>query len=391
LLRSLHSVSTGVLRRAASTQALVLERVSPPSDAWKGKISVRSIDVEEPFTPYDLRIDIRSVGICGSDVHYYKHGSIGPFVVKEPMILGHEAAGVVTQVGAAVQDKFKVGDRVCMEPGVPDNNSVETRLGQYNVCRKLRFWATPPAPYATNLHNDPAWKAGHGCLRPSVVHPASFTYKIPNNVSYHEGAMVEPLAVGMHAATKAKVKPGDRAVVLGAGPIGMMMSVAALAAGCAKIIISDVSQEKLKIAEGLAPGKIIGVNIKSQNLQAAVMQVTDGWGADIIFECSGQAKAANEAPLLACPGGKAVFIGCPSSPLEISVGDMQVRELETHSTFRYAHVYPKAIALLESGSINLKPIITNVFPLTRAVEAFDFMCKPPPTTVKSVIVVSEDK
>lgn len=361
--------------RAASTRAVVLEKVK--------QIRIRDIDINEPFGPRDLRIAIKSVGICGSDVHYYQHGSIGPFILNQPMVLGHECAGVVTEVGSEV-DNFKVGDRVCMEPGVPDPNSVETRRGMYNVCRKLRFWATPP--YAPNLLADPAWAAGHGSLRPSVVHPSDFTYKLPDHVSFDEGAMVEPLAVGMQASTKAKIKPGDRAVVVGAGPIGMMTAIAALAGGCAKVIMADISAAKLKIAENLtSPGKIVGVNVTSADLRETVLKLTDNWGADVVFECSGNHKAAAAAPQLACPGGVLVFVGCPSHLVSLEVGHMQVRELRTESVFRYAHVYPKAIALLESGSINLKPMITNQFKFEDAVKAFDFMVNPPPETVKSVI------
>jgi D-xylulose reductase len=362
-------------REENKVRAVVLEKVK--------EITVREIEVNEPFGPRDVRIAIKSVGICGSDVHYYQHGSIGPFVVKQPMILGHEAAGVVIEVGAEVQH-LKVGDRVCMEPGVPDPNSLESRRGMYNVCRKLRFWATPP--YAPNLLADPAWAAGHGCLRSTVVHPADYTYKLPDNVSFDEGAMVEPLAVGIQAATKAKIKPGDIAVVMGAGPIGMMVTLAALAGGCAKVLLGDISEPKLKVGENLtAPGKIVGINVLTQNMREAVLEKTGGWGADIVFECTGNHKAAASCPELACPGGCVVFVGCPSHPVPIEMGHMQVRELRTEAIFRYAHVYPKAIALMESGAVNLKPIITNHFSFEQAVEAFDFMVKPPDTTVKSVI------
>src|ERR1019366_994475 len=134
------------------------------------------------------------------------HGAIGSFVVREPMVLGHEASGVVTAVGSAVT-QLKPGDRVCMEPGIPDPHSHASRIGRYNLDPAVRFWATPPV---------------HGCLRPTVVHPADFTFRLPDNVTFGEGAMVEPLAVGIHAATKARLKPGDVAVVLGAGPIGMV-------------------------------------------------------------------------------------------------------------------------------------------------------------------------
>src|SRR5258708_28668696 len=176
--------------------ALVLEKA--------GQISLREIELAAELGPRDVRVAIDTVGICGSDVHYYQHGAIGQFVVRAPMVLGHEAAGRVVGVGDEVEH-LKVGDRVCMEPGVPDPTSRASRLGIYNLDPAVRFWATPPV---------------HGCLTPSVVHPAAYTFKLPDNVSFAEGAMVEPLAVGMHAAVKAKIKPGDLAVVMGAGPIG---------------------------------------------------------------------------------------------------------------------------------------------------------------------------
>src|SRR5579859_1642335 len=209
--------------------ALVLERTK--------QLSLREIAVPETLGPGDVRIAIHTVGICGSDVHYYTHGGIGPFIVRQPMVLGHEASGTVTDVGSAVTT-LREGDRVCMEPGIPDPNSKATRLGLYNLDPAVRFWATPPV---------------HGCLTPSVVHPAAFTFKLPDNVSFAEGAMVEPLAVGMHAATKAQVKPGDLAVVLGAGPIGMVTALSALAGGCSRVVLADTQQPKLDLGATLGP------------------------------------------------------------------------------------------------------------------------------------------
>src|ERR687893_847927 len=222
-------------------KALVLEE--------KDRLSLRNIEVEETLGPRDVRIAPRTVGVCGSDVHYYTHGAIGPFVVKEPMILGHEAAGEVVEVGSAVTE-LRPGDRVCMEPGIPDPASRATRLGKYNLDPAVRFWATPPV---------------HGVLRPSVVQPADFAFKLPDHVSYAEGAMVEPLAVGVHAATKVQVQPGDLAIVIGAGPIGMVTILAALAAGCSRVIVSDVHEPKLELAGRLGP--VLPVNVRSQRLQ----------------------------------------------------------------------------------------------------------------------------
>lgn len=158
-------------------------------------------------------------------------GSAG-FVVNGPMVLGHEAAGVVVETGAGVSH-LKVGDRVCMEPGIPDANSRASRLGMYNIDPAVTFWATPPI---------------HGVLTPHVVHPANYTFKLPDNVSFAEGAMVEPFAVGLQAAHKAKIAPGDTGVVIGAGPIGIMVAIAAVAGGCARVIVADMMPDKLRIA-----------------------------------------------------------------------------------------------------------------------------------------------
>ena len=196
-----------------------------------------------------------------------------PFVVRAPMVLGHEASGTVVEVGPEVTT-LKVGDRVCMEPGIPDPHSKATRLGLYNLDPAVRFWATPPV---------------HGCLAPSIVHPAAFTFKLPDTVSFAAGAMVEPLAVGLHAATKAKIRPGDIAVVTGAGPIGMVTALSALAGGCSTVIMSDVQQPKLDLAASLGP--IVPVNVASENLTEVVKKVTGGWGADLVFEASGNAQS----------------------------------------------------------------------------------------------------
>jgi D-xylulose reductase len=205
----------------------------------------------------DIRIDLKRVGICGSDVHYYTHGEIGHFIVNEPMVLGHEGAGIISEVGSAVKE-FKVGDRVCMEPGIPDPQSRAARMGMYNLCDSLTqyhpnmskcqagFWATPPV---------------HGIMRGSVVHPADFSFHVPENVSLDEAAMAEPVAIGMHAATKAQIRPGATCVVQGAGTIGCVTAMSALAAGAGRVYISDVSAAKLAIAEAQGAGNIIPINI----------------------------------------------------------------------------------------------------------------------------------
>ena len=163
-----------------------------------------------------------------------------------------------------------------MEPGIPDPNSKATRMGMYNVDPAVRFWATPPI---------------HGILRPTCVHPEAFTFRLPDAVSFAEAAMVEPLAVGVHAATKARVKPGDIAVVMGAGPIGLVTALSALAAGCARVYVTDLAEKKLEIAESLSPA-ITGVNVARTTSSERIKADTDGWGCDIVFEATGSPRAA---------------------------------------------------------------------------------------------------
>jgi len=252
-----------------------------------------------------------------------------------------------------------------MEPGIPDPNSRATRMGLYNLDPAVRFWATPPV---------------HGVLRPSVVHPAAFTFKLPDTVSFGEGAMVEPLAVGMHAANKAQIKPGDVAVVMGAGPIGMVTALAALAGGCSQIILTDVQQPKLELAAKLGP--IRPVNVAEEDLLEVVNEVTDGWGVDIVFECSGNERAAAGVFTPLRPGGVAVYVGIPLKPVPINIAEAQVKEARIENVFRYAHVYPRALALMGSGKIDVSPLITDTFEFKDSVEAFDYSVDMPADSVK---------
>ncbi|OMH38265.1 NAD(P)-dependent alcohol dehydrogenase [Motiliproteus sp. MSK22-1] len=337
-------------------QALILEQTR--------NLAIRDITIDEPLGNQDVRIAIRNVGICGSDVHYFKHGRIGPFVVREPMVLGHEASGQVLEVGAEVQH-LKPGDRVCMEPGIPDLCSRASLEGHYNLDPSVRFWATPPV---------------HGCLRPQVVHPANFCFKLADSVSYSEGALVEPLATGMQAAEKARIRPGDTAVVIGAGTIGIMTALAALAGGCSRVVIADLVPEKLAIAGGY--NGIIPVNVAQQSLTEVISNLTDQWGAQIVFEASGNPKAYDELFKLLCPGGCVTLVGMPLQKVPLDIVSMQAKELRFESVFRYANQFPRALALMASGKLNLEPLISAVFPFKQGVDAFERAARAEPNDVK---------
>ncbi|WP_102109945.1 NAD(P)-dependent alcohol dehydrogenase [Oceaniglobus roseus] len=345
-------------------EALVLEE--------KNKLALRDIDLPDTLGAGDVRIAIDTVGVCGSDVHYYTHGKIGPFVVKEPMVLGHEAAGTVTEVGPEVTH-LKVGDRVCMEPGIPDMRSKASKLGVYNVDPAVRFWATPPV---------------HGCLTPSVVHPAAFTYRLPDNVSFAEGAMAEPFAIGMQAALRAKIKPGDIALVTGCGPIGIMVALAALAGGCAKVFIADLVDEKLGVAaqyDGIEP-----VNVTRENPAEVVREATGGWGADVVFECAGAAKSVQTALEAVAPAGCVVWVGMPVDPVPFDLVLAQSKEIRMETVFRYANIYDRAIALIASGKVDLKPLVSQTFAFKDSIAAFDRAVEARPTDVKIQIRLGQD-
>ncbi|MER9408029.1 NAD(P)-dependent alcohol dehydrogenase [Mesorhizobium caraganae] len=346
-------------------RALVLEK--------KGELSLREIALPLDVGPDDVKIAIHTVGVCGSDVHYYTHGAIGSYVVRAPMVLGHEASGTIVEVGANVET-FKVGDRVCMEPGVPNLSSRATRLGIYNVDPDVSFWATPPV---------------HGVLAPQAVHPAAFTYRLPDNVSFAEGAMVEPFAIGMQAASRARIVPGDVAVVVGCGPIGIMIALAALAGGCSKVLISDFSAPKLEIAAQYAG--IVPVNIGEQSLADAVAAATDNWGADIVFEASGSPKAFADLFDVVRPGGAVVLVGLPVEPVSLNVPAAISKEVRIETVFRYANIFDRALQLIASGKVDLKPLITGTYAFADSIEAFERAAQGNPQDVKLQILLTGEK
>jgi D-xylulose reductase len=332
-------------------------------------LSIDDVSLYEKMGDFDVRIKIKNVGICGSDIHYYLHGAIGDYVVKKPMVMGHEASGVVVATGKRVEH-LHVGDRVCMEPGIPDSHSRETSLGMYNLDPSVRFWATPPID---------------GCLCEEVVHPEAFTFKLPDSVSFAEGAMVEPLAIGLQAATKAAIRPGDIAIVLGCGTIGIVTALSALAGGCSKVFVADINSEKLKICNRYK--NLIPIDTKREDLAQIINTATDGWGANVVFEATGTDLLYRDIHQYACPGGCVVLVGIPAAGEGIfSITGLQAKELRMETVFRYAHKYPRAIDLIASGNIDVKPLVSAVYPFDKSIEAYEFASAKGSTAVKVQIV-----
>ncbi|ESY90455.1 NAD(P)-dependent alcohol dehydrogenase [Mesorhizobium sp. LNHC229A00] len=345
-------------------KALIVER--------QGELSLREIDLPLNLGPSDVKVAVHTVGICGSDVHYYTHGGIGSFRLNAPMVLGHEASGTVVEVGSQVEN-FVAGDRVCMEPGVPDLSSRASKLGRYNVDPSVVFWATPPI---------------HGVLTPLIVHPAAFTYKLPSSVSFAEGAMVEPFAIGLQAAARARIVPGDVAAVIGCGPIGIMTAIAALVGGCSRVYVSDFSSEKLAIAgkyQGIYP-----VNAADGPFQSFILSETEGWGADIVFEASGSQNAFDAIFDTVRPGGAVVLVGLPVQPVTFNTHAAICKEVRIETVMRYANVFDRALSLISTGKVDLKPLISDTYGFDDAVQAFERAASARASDVKIQIRVSEN-
>lgn len=334
----------------------------------KGKISIRNIEINEKLSSDDVRIKPVMVGICGSDIHYYLKGNIGEFIVKEPMVLGHEASGIITEVGSNVK-KLKIGDRVCMEPGVPDFKSSQAKEGMYNLDPKVKFWATPPV---------------HGCLRETVIHPANLTFKIPDHMSFKEGALVEPVAIGVYSAKKAKIEPGDIALVMGAGTIGIVTALAAEASGCSNVILADIKKEKLDFVKKHYNDRLITFDLSNGKLDGFIAGIAPD-GIDIIFEASGSKEAYTSSLHTLKPGGRLILIGMPSSPVPIDIVALQVKEISVDSIFRYVNIYQRTINLISSGKLKIHPLVTHTYSFNEAMAAFDYASSLPGEAVKIMI------
>ena len=334
----------------------------------KNRLSIDDVQLDEKLAVDDVRIQIKNVGICGSDVHYYLHGRIGDFVVQKPMILGHEASGVVLEVGRSVTH-LKAGDRVCMEPGIPSPGSAAIMAGFYNLDPDVKFWATPPV---------------HGCMRETVVHPGNFTFKLPDNVSLEEGALVEPVAIGVYSANTAGIQPGDTALVFGAGTMGIVTTIAALASGCSKVVLADVKKKKLEIVRKNFPGNIICVDSVKEALDEAVFSLAPE-GVDIVFEASGSPAVIASFIRYLRPSGRAVMIGMPPTPAPFDVVAAQAKEIRIMHIFRYRNMYPRTIKLIASGTLKVKSLITHFFDFKDALKAFEFVASMPEEAIKTMV------
>jgi L-iditol 2-dehydrogenase len=332
---------------------------------------IRIEEVDKPGIRADeVLIRVKAVGVCGSDVHYYKSGRIGPYVVESPLILGHECSGIIEEIGSQVRH-LAVGERVTIEPGVPCRHCRFCKAGRYNLCRDVVFMATPPV---------------NGAFTEYVAMAADFVYPLPEGMTCAEGALIEPLAVGMHAARRGGVWAGSRVAVLGSGTIGLMTVAAAKAHGATDIYVVDLAPNRLALAAEI--GATETINAADADTVEAILQLTDGEGVDIAFETAGVADTVQQAFEIVRRGGTMVWVGLPAQEtVPLKVTHAIDKELTIQTVFRYANVYPDAIRLVAGGRLNLKPLITHEFTLEQTGEALSFANERKDAAVKVMVIL----
>lgn len=316
----------------------------------------------------EVLVKIEAVGICGSDVHYYQHGKIGDFIVEGDLILGHESAGEVVAVGKNVKS-LKIGDKVALEPGKTCGKCEFCKSGLYNLCPDVEFFATPPY---------------HGVLTNYVAHPEDMCFKLPENVSTVEGALVDPLSVGLHATGQGGVKLGDTVVIFGVGCIGLCSLLSSKARGASTIIAVDVLGKRLEKAKELGATHVI--NAREVNVIEEIMKITDGKGAHVVLETAGNVITVQQTVDAVKRGGTIVMVGmAPQDIIEFNFARLMNKEAQIKTVFRYRNLYPVAINAIASGAIDIKRIVSHEFDFENTKEAFDFVISNPKDVIKAVI------
>ena len=325
------------------------------------------------FGPRDLRLDeaakpepglnqalvrVESVGVCGSDMHYYEEGRIGNTVITEPLILGHEYAGIVEEVGAEA-DPGLVGSRVAVEPGIPCGRCEWCRTGHYNVCRDMFFPGGPPC---------------QGALCEYVAVDAHYCFPVPDVMTAPQAATIEPVAVAVHTVELARLEPGDTAAILGLGPIGLLTAQVAKFSGARYIYGTDLLD--YRVDAGARCGADYAFSAATHDTVQTIMDETHGRGVDVALDTARSSETVDLACRVARPAGRCVFTGISgteSDPIPVSVA--RRKELTVQWCRRFCHDFPKAIALVASGKINLDLILTHSFPLEQAQEAFELVSR----------------
>lgn len=307
----------------------------------KQDVSIELRQIPAP-TQGEVLIRIQAAGVCGSDLHYYAEGKIGEIPVQTPFVLGHEIAGRIEKLGAGVQG-LSVGDLVAVEPGIPCGKCELCKSGHYNLCPEMRFLATPPYD---------------GAFSEYLVYPAEWVFRLPDGMNAVQGALIEPLAVGMHAAQLAEASVGQSAFIFGCGCIGLLTLLALRSRGISEIYMCDVIDKRIEKA--LELGATAVFNSKTSNVCEEVLRRTDGRGVDCVFEMTGNAAALMQTVDVACKGGVIVLVGLgPQSVMPFNFDKLIWNQVQIRPCFRYKNIYPKAIRAISGGVIDVESIISD--------------------------------
>ncbi len=306
--------------------------------------------------PTDVKIKMKVVGVCGSDIHYYVSGKIGKQVVSYPFPVGHEGAGEVVEVGSGVT-AVKPGDRIAIEPAMPCFTCDQCMVGRPHTCRHLRFLGCPGQ--------------ADGCLSEYIVMPESSCFPLPESISFDEAALSEPLAIGLYAV-KQSIPMEDATIgILGFGPIGMSVMLCALSQGASKIFVTDKIEVRINMAIGT--GADWAGNPEKENIVDAILDMAPR-GLDVVFECCGQQDAINQAVDLLKPGGKIMIVGIPEADTwRFSVDKLRHKEITIGNVRRQNHTLEETLTMIKSGMVNIQPMATHRFPFDRSKEAFDLV------------------
>ncbi|KAH6905535.1 NADP(H)-dependent ketose reductase [Coprinopsis sp. MPI-PUGE-AT-0042] len=347
------------------------------------------IDIEErplfPPQPHQVTVEVVTTGLCGSDLHYFAHGRNGDFKVRQDFVLGHEAGGIVTAVGSAVSN-VSVGQRVAIEAGIYCRTCEFCQRGRYNLCKQMKFCSSA----SVFPHND-------GTLQTKMNHPAFVVHPLPDNCSFEDAALAEPLSVLIHATRRAQLQSGHSVLVYGVGTIGLLACALAKSKGASRVVAVDINESRLEFAkrtgfasdtyclqrepQGEEPTTLQDKeNQLMQQAKAGATKILSSFdasqGFDVVYECTGAQAAIQMSIHTATTGGKVMLIGMGSRNVTLPLSAAACREVDIHGSFRYANTYPDALALLASGRLEgISNLVTHRFTLDRAQEAFQLMAQ----------------
>lgn len=316
----------------------------------------------------DVYVGIKSTGICGSDVHFWHAGCIGPMIVEGNHILGHESAGVVLAVHPSVTS-LKPGDRVAIEPNIPCHACEPCLTGRYNGCENVLFLSTPPVD---------------GLLRRYVKHPAVWCHKI-GDMSFENGSLLEPLSVALAGIQRAGVRLGDPVLICGAGPIGLVSLLCCQAAGACPLVITDIDAGRLQFAKDLVPHVStyqVPMGKSAEECADGIIEAMGSIRPAVAIECTGVESSVASAIWSVKFGGKVFIIGVGKNEMKVPFMRLSTQEIDLQYQYRYANTWPRAIRLVQSGLINMDKLVTHRFNLSDAVKAFETAADPKTGAIK---------